>query len=99
MESQSLRCGAALVVFAHPGNQLPVGVNVSKAVREAFVHRGVQGAYSILDEVVHDERGHAVGLEGDRGEAAVDQLNEQLVPDAREGRFQMRRLTDPQEVT
>ncbi|MBP1161211.1 hypothetical protein JOE46_003370 [Rhodococcus sp. PvR099] len=99
MKGQSLCRRPVLVVVAHPANQFPVGLQVPEAVREALAHRQIKAPDPLLHEVVHGERCHAIGLQGDRPEAAVDQLREQFVADPRERGFQMRRLSERENVT
>jgi hypothetical protein len=99
VERQPFRRGAAPVVLAHPDDQLPVGVQLAEGVGEAVAHHRVEVADAFLDEVVDREGGDAVGLEGDRAEAVLGQLGEQLVADPAEGQRQMARLAERQQLT
>lgn len=98
VEGEAFRGRAGPVVLAHPGDQLPVWGQFAAAERDAFAHHLVEVAGPLLDMGVHGQRGHAVGFQGDRAEALIDELGEQFVADAREGRFLVGRFAEGQEV-
>jgi hypothetical protein len=81
VEREPVLRGADAVELAHPRDEREVRRERAETVREALGHDRIERSDAVLDEVVHRERGHPVGFEGEGAEAALDELGEQLVAD------------------
>jgi hypothetical protein len=81
VEGQALLRWPVPVVLPHPGDQPPIGVQGAEVVGEAFAHHRGEASGAVQYVVVDGERRHAIGLEGDRTEADLDQLGEEFVAD------------------
>jgi hypothetical protein len=92
VERQFVLRRAGFVVRPHPGDQLPVAVQLAQSVRETVAQHRVEVTESTSDELVDGQSGHPVALDGDRPEAEPGQPGEELVPQPRERRFEVRRF-------
>lgn len=80
-----------------PFEQFTVTGNCAEPVTETGRQHLVEARCSTGHVIVDDGRGEDIGLERHRPESASDEMDEQLVAQAREGRDSVCRLTEAQE--